>query len=147
VLELRSIVPENYDSALALAVKPGQERFVAPIVKSLADAFVYREARFRLAFHNGLAVGYILVFPFDEGNRRMVNIVRLMIDARYQGEGLGRELLSATLDWICTFSPKVDRVRISTIPENEIALRLYRSAGFEEAGIENGEVALYRDLP
>jgi diamine N-acetyltransferase len=146
VLELLPIVPENYDSALALAVKVGQERFVAPIVKSLADAFVYREARFRLAFHNGVAVGYVLVFPFDEGNWRIVNIVRLMIDARYQGEGLGRELLSATLDWICTLSPKVDRVRISTIPENEIALRLYRSAGFEEAGIENGEVALYRDL-
>ena len=37
-------------------------------------------------------------------------------------------------------------VRISTLPDNEAALKLYRESGFEERGVEAGEVALYKTL-
>ena len=76
----------------------------------------------------------------------MVNIVRLMLDARFQGRGLGRELLNETLDWISSLAPPVACIRISTLHDNEVALTLYKSGGFQEQGIEEGEIALYREV-
>ena len=66
-----------------------------------------------------------------------------MIDQHHQGQGLGRELLETGLRWIYTLFADLDAIRISTLPENLAALSLYRSAGFEEQAIEDGEVALY----
>ena len=144
MIDLRPITPDNHIEARKIAVHPQQERFVASIDKSLADAYVWKDAMVRIAFENDQPVGYIVVFPFDDGGQRIVNIVRIMIDARFQGRGLGRELLDRTLDWIGTLTPNVDLIRISTLPDNEIALGLYGRAGFTERGIEDGEVALYR---
>lgn len=143
-LSLEPITPENQRSVRDLSVREDQRKYVATVEQSLADAYVWKESSFRAAYSNGSPVGYILVFPFTESDQRIVNIVRLMIDARHQGSGLGRALLRATLEWIESFNPVVDKVRISSVPENHVALSLYRSEGFEEAGIESGEVALYR---
>ncbi len=144
MIELHPITPENHAAARKLAVAPEQRNFVATIDKSLADAYVYKDALFRIAFHNDQPVGYVLVFPFDKGEKRVVNIVRLMIDAQFQGQGLGRALLNKTLAWIDSLTPTPDEVRISTLPANVRALTLYRSAGFEGSALEDGEVALYR---
>ena len=146
MIELRPITPDNHIEARKIAVRPEQERFVASIDKSLADAYVWKDAMLRIAFEDDQPVGYVTVFPFDDDGQRVVNIVRLMVDARFQGKGLGRELLARTVDWIGTFAPSVDLVRISTLPDNEVALGLYKNTGFTERGIEDGEVALYRPL-
>jgi diamine N-acetyltransferase len=116
------------------------------IDKSLADAYVYTDSIFRLAISDGTPVGYVLIYPFDRDGKRIVNIVRLMIDARFQGKGLGRSLLTKTLAFVGLLSPDVETVRISTLPENENALNLYRSEGFVDRGIEDGEIALYREV-
>ena len=86
---LRPVTPENYDSVLDLRVSPEQERFVAPVTKSLADAFVYESAQVRIGYEEETPVGFVLVFPFDRANQPVVNIVRLLIDQRYQQRGLG----------------------------------------------------------
>ncbi len=143
MIGLLPITPENHLAARKLSVRPNQERLVASIDKSLADAFVWKDSIFRVAFEEGVPVGFILVFPFEDNDKRIVNIVRLMIDGRFQGQGLGRQLLNKTLDWISSFDPEVDLVRISTLPDNNVALSLYKSGGFVERGIESGEVALY----
>ena len=146
MIDLRPITPDNHIEARRIAVRPEQERLVASIDKSLADAYVWKDALVRIAFEGDRPVGYVTVFPFDDDGQRVVNIVRLMIDARFQGKGLGRQLLERTVHWIGTFTPNVDLVRISTLPDNQVALRLYKSTGFTERGIEDGEVALYRPL-
>ena len=145
-LALVPISPENYQLALSLSVRPDQEDLVAPVQKSLADAYVYPDARFRLAFLDDIPVGYVLLFPFDSDRGRTVNVVRLMIDQHFQAQGLGRKLLGACLDWIRTFEPAVDVVRISTLPRNHLALALYESTGFVRSRMEDGEIALYLDL-
>jgi diamine N-acetyltransferase len=101
---------------------------------------------FRLAFAEDALVGYLLVYPYDSDQGRMVNIARLMIDHRFQGRGFGRQLLETALKWIATFEPAVDIVRISTLPGNIPALSLYESADFTRKGMENGEVALYLEV-
>lgn len=147
VITLTPITPENYKLALALSVRPDQDNLIATVQQSLADAYVYKEAEFRLAFSGDQLVGYLLIFPYQSGEQQCMNIVRLMIDHRYQGQGLGRSLLEAALQWIQTLSPAVDRVRISTLPNNETAIALYKRVGFVEKGIEENEITFYLDMP
>ena len=64
----------------------------------------------------GVPVGFVLVFPYDQDDTRCANIVRLMVDARYQGNGYGRELLEKTVGWIGSFTPSVAIVRIPGRP-------------------------------
>lgn len=146
LIQLRPITPENHAEIRKLSVRDDQRQFVASVEKSLADAYVYPDATFRAAFEGETAVGCVLVFPFDDEGQRIVNIVRLLIDARFQGRGFGRETLKETLAWIRSFAPPVELIRISTLAENEIALKLYQNLGFQERGVESGEIALYRPL-
>ena len=129
-----------------LSVRKDQTGFVATVQKSLADAYVYKESIFRIAYHGEDAVGYLLLFPYVEAELQHVNIVRLMIDQRYQGQGLGKRLLDEAFELIGTLTQQVQIVRISTLPDNETALALYKRAGFVERGIEDGEIALYLSL-
>lgn len=143
-LELAPISSATYAAANALVVKPEQAGFVAPIGKTLADADTYPECLFRLAIVAGQPVGYLLLRPAHVDDYRVVSILRLMIDGRYQGRGFGRQLLASALAWIDTFVPPVDLVRISAVPRNQRALLMYERAGFQRMGIEDGEIALYK---
>lgn len=143
-IELHKISPENHEEVRALAVRPDQVHLVASVDKSLADAYVWQAAEFRAVYRDGEPVGYVVIFPFEKDGRPTVNIARLMVDARFQGEGVGRETLSETLRWVDSFTPRPEQIRISTLPENVIALGLYKGMGFVAEGIEEGEVALYR---
>lgn len=145
MIKLRDVTPENHLLIRSLSVHPNQTRFVASVDKSLADAFVWKDALVRAGYHEGEAFGFVMIFPYQQDQIASVNIVRLMVDANHQGQGLGRKLLSETLNWIA--STAAQRVRISTLPENHIALSLYKDFGFVESGIEEGEVAMYLNMP
>ncbi len=144
-MQIVEITPDNYKQARALSVSAEQIDFVAPVEASLADAFVYKGAQFRLAQHDEQIIGYTLVYPFEGDGQQIVNIIRLMIDQQWQGQGFGRKLLQAVLTWVLTFDPAPDLIRISVVPENTIALTLYKSVGFVEHGMEHGELVLQLD--
>ena len=145
-MELVIITPKNYEQASKLSVYPEQEKLIASIQKSLADSFVHKGALFKLAVHKKCVIGYVMIFPYKKSNKNLVNIVRIMIDKNYQGKGLGKELLNKTIMWIKRMEPKVSTIRISTKIENTLAIGLYESEGFVQKGIEDGEIALYKDL-
>lgn len=146
MIELKPITPKNYERAKALRVSSEQSRFVAPVINSLADAYVYKDALFRLAYLGDSPIGYVLVYPYEEKKRPLANIVRIMIDSDHQGKGLGKELLQLTLDWIASFEPPPKRVRISTLPDNDNAIKLYKKMGFKVSGEEAGETVLWMDI-
>jgi diamine N-acetyltransferase len=141
LITLRDITPDNHLDVRSLEVQPHQQDFVATVEKSLADAFVWKDALARAGYENDKPVGFVLIFPFDRDDQRIVNIVRLLVGGEFQGRGIGKELLRETLKWIDTLCP--DTVRISTVPENEVALSLYKQMGFVESGMEDGEIVLY----
>lgn len=144
-MEFIEITPENYDEAKRLNVRPEQRKYVASIKDTLADAFVYKESQFRLVKKDGIILGYILIYPYEIKGKICVNIVRMAIDKNYQGKGLGRLLLRNIVQWIKDYYDDVSKIRISTMPENKLALKLYMSEGFEKTGIEENEIALYMD--
>ncbi|MBC3989068.1 GNAT family N-acetyltransferase [Streptomyces sp. AC563] len=91
---LREITPDNIEAALGLRVRPDQERLVAPVVKSLAEAYVHPGIAWpRLICAGDEAVGFLMGF-FDvdwtgDGTDLRSGLWRLNIAAGQQGRGYG----------------------------------------------------------
>ena len=126
---------------------PEQSDFVAPNVVGIAETHIYPDAEPRAVYAGDDPVGFVLFHPVDKDKPAEGHcIVRLMIDHRFQGRGLGRQALEAAVDWIVR-EHRADRVRLSVVPSNEKARGLYRSAGFVETGeLDDGELVMVRSL-
>ncbi|MEU1696711.1 GNAT family N-acetyltransferase [Streptomyces hirsutus] len=93
---LEEITPKNLDAALGIRVRPGQEFAVAPVVKSLAEAYVHSGSAWpRLIVDGDRAVGFLMAFldidwHEDGGSVIRSGLWRLNIAAEEQGKGYGR---------------------------------------------------------
>ncbi len=57
----------------------------------------------------------------------------MWVEPEYRGKGLGARLLDAVLEWADEVHP-MSEVRLSVVPTQEIAARLYQSRGFAATG-------------
>ncbi|WP_434599755.1 GNAT family N-acetyltransferase [Streptomyces sp. A5-4] len=94
-LRLEKITADNFDTAIALRVRPDQEDLVAPVVKSLAEAYVNPGVAWpRLILDSDRPVGFLMAF-FDidwtgDATDLRSGLWRLNIAAGGQGRGYGR---------------------------------------------------------
>jgi diamine N-acetyltransferase len=94
-LRLEQITPRTIDAAIGIRVRPDQEHAVAPVVKSLAEAYVHPEVAWpRLIVDGERPVGFLMAF-FDidwneDGTLIRSGLWRLNIAAGDQGRGYGR---------------------------------------------------------
>ncbi|MFH8661121.1 GNAT family N-acetyltransferase [Streptomyces afghaniensis] len=92
---LEEITAGNLDAALGIRVRPDQEHAVAPVVKSLAEAYVHPGVAWpRLIVDGDRPVGFLMAF-FDidwheDGSVLRSGLWRLNIAAGEQGRGYGR---------------------------------------------------------
>lgn len=144
-MELRAITEQNYQKILDLSTGAGQEEFVARNVRSLAQAWVFRDRARPYALYEGEEpVGFIMLDWRPE--KKWVEIWRLMIDHRFQGKGYGRAAVRKALEFLRE-SGLFDKVQINYVEENQGAKHLYRSMGFQETGaMEGNEVVMEMDL-
>ena len=135
--ELRPITEDNFIDAFNLKLAPGQEKFVSHPIRSLAQAYVYRDQCQPFGiYHDGKMVGYVMViYDYDIPE---YDIWHMMIDGAAQGNGYGGDALDRVLDYIKTkpFGDS-DRVALTCNKENPKALGLYKSRGFQETGSED----------
>mgnify|MGYP003371916261 FL=1 len=101
MITLRAITEENFIDAFNLKLAPGQERFVSHPVRSLAQAYVYREQCQPFGIYEGdTMVGYVMViYDYDIPE---YDIWHMMIDESYQRRGYGSAALDLVLDYIKT---------------------------------------------
>ncbi|MFF5548839.1 GNAT family N-acetyltransferase [Streptomyces olivaceoviridis] len=98
---LEEVTPGNFDTAVALRVRPDQEHAVAPVVRSLAEAYVHPRgvAWPRLIVDDGRVVGFLMAFFgidwHGDGSVRRCGLWRLNIAAGEQGRGYGRFAVDA----------------------------------------------------
>jgi diamine N-acetyltransferase len=156
MISLRPVDASNYRECIELTVAPEQQRFVASNLQSLAEAYVWREAAEPFAvYSDDELVGFALLFPFagdvdddsipEPGTERGMVLVRLMVDARFQGRGYGRDAVEAIVENVRDRG--LGTIRLSVVSENEQALEFYRRNGFAETGaIHGGEIVLERAL-
>ncbi len=135
--ELKAITEENFLDAFALELAPGQERFVSHPIRSLAQAYVYREQCQPFGIYaDGKMVGYVMViYDYDVPE---YDVWHMMIDRSMQGRGLGGAALDRVIDYIKT-KPfgSTGRVALTCNKENPVARKLYESRGFTATGVED----------
>ena len=137
MVELKAITEDNFIDAFNLRLAPGQEKFVSHPIRSLAQAYVYRDqCRPFGIYEDGKMVGYVMViYDYDIPG---YNIWHRMIDESMQGRGFGGEALDRVIEYIRTkpFGDS-DRVALTCGKTNTIARKMYESKGFSATGYED----------
>lgn len=134
MVELKPITQENFVDAFSLKLAPDQEEWVSHPMRSLAQAYVYREQCQPFGIYaDGRMVGYVMVIYDYEIPE--YDIWHMAIDKAEQGRGYGSEALDRILEFIRTkpFGDS-DRVALTCHGDNQVALRLYAKKGFEATG-------------
>ena len=147
MISLRKITEDNFIDSFNLKLAPGQEKFVSHPIRSLAQAYVYREQCQPFGIYEGeTMVGYVMViYDYDIPE---YDIWHMMIDESQQGKGYGSAALDRVLEYIRTrpFGSS-GRVTLTCNRDNAHAMRLYRSKGFAETGAEDeDEIELSLEL-
>jgi len=91
---------------------------------------------------DGEVVGFVMTFPFQERGERRLNLVRLIIDRRYQRRGLGRAVVERVL--ADAEQEGIVTVTLSVQPDNAPAIALYRATGFAQNGMDGTELRFER---
>ena len=134
MIKLKPITEDNFIDAFNLKPAAGQEKFVSHPVRSLAQAYVYREQCQPFGIYSDdTMVGYVMViYDYDIPE---YDIWHMMIDESKQGNGYGSAAMDSVLDYIRTkpFGTS-DRVALTCNKDNANAINMYKSKGFAETG-------------
>ena len=135
---LRDITGDNYFQVLDLKISPEQEaaKFVAPVVRSLADAWYYREEGItypKAIYAKEDLVGFIM-YDLDPESQQ-VFIWRFLIDQRYQGKGYGRQTIETVLA-MAKEQAQMTKVVADYVDGNEPMKKILLDLGFEETGFD-----------
>ena len=144
MLHLCDVDKDNFQECITLDVNEEQRSFVAPNIRSLAQAYVFRDvAKVFALYEEGTMVGFAMLHV--DHTEKEYWLWRFMIDRRFQHMGYGREALGKIIGYFNSIGAKT--VKLSFEPENHIAEKLYSSCGFYRNGKENdGEIVMQLDL-
>ncbi|HEM5269422.1 TPA: GNAT family N-acetyltransferase [Streptococcus suis] len=142
MIRLELVNKDNFDQVLDLEVAPKDQRRVASVEYSLAQAWLYRDSEvlFPYAVKSGqLTVGFLLL-----SNQPMENsyyIWRLLIDKKYQNRGHGKEVIRQILvlakeDTLC------QKVTMNYVIGNHKMRYILEKLGFQSVGLEGQEMKM-----
>lgn len=141
-LSLVEITDDNFDAAIKVKVREEQNRFVAPVLYSLAQAYTNRDTAWpRLLMDGDEAVGFIMLQfdPEEEDADFRAEIWRLNIGDKHQGKGYGRFAVEGALHE--ARSRGLSRVTVSWVPGEGSPEGFYLGLGFTKTGrVDDGEV-------
>jgi len=152
VVTLREVTDQNRAAVLALRVAPEQERFVGTVAWALRDAEEIPEGKpwYRSIYADERPVGFVMLsWNVTPDPPRIIGpwfLWKLLIDARHQRRGFGRETVLLVAD-IVRANGAAELVT-SCVPGDDGPEAFYRGIGFGPTGEldENGEIILALDL-
>ena len=127
MVELRKITEDNFIDAFNLKLAPGQEKYVSHPIRSLAQAYVYREQCQPFGIYaEEKMIGYVMViYDYDVPE---YDIWHMMIDESAQGQGYGNDALDRVIDYI-RMKPFGDTDRVLSGRLNgALFIRLFQAA-------------------
>ncbi|MBR6135649.1 MAG: GNAT family N-acetyltransferase [Clostridia bacterium] len=148
MIRFEEITNKNIWKVCMLEPFEEQKDFVAENIQSLAEAYATRNEgnnALPLAVYNDVdLIGFVMIGKGTVGNEDESDLIkdnyslwRLMIDIKYQAQGLGKQTIDAVMALIRTFPfGEAKKVWLSYEPENIRARAIYRKYGF----VENGNV-------
>ena len=138
-VRLIQINEDNFIDAFNLKLEEEQELFVSHPIRSLAQAYVYYKQCTPFGIYDGdKIVGYVMViYDYDIPE---YDIWHMMIDKSEQGKGYGKIALQKVIDYIRE-KPfgNSDRIALPCNKRTQVALTIYKEAGFEPTGNSDGD--------
>ena len=139
MVKLKAITEENFIDAFNLELAEGQERFVSHPIRSLAQAYVYREQCQPFGIYSDdEMVGYVMViYDYDVPE---YDVWHMMIDKSMQGRGYGGAALDLVIEYIKTKPFGLSgRIALTCNKDNTAAKKLYEIKGFVATGVEDDD--------
>ena len=145
-ITIRPVDHSNWKDVIILKVKENQEKYIASNVSSIAQSKIF-EDHFNLAINcKEQVIGYILYFHTLDRNNRIpahlkkddgsyTEIVRFMIDEKYQRKGIGSKALKLLFGYLL-HNHGSTTIWTSYIKENTISGKFFKEGGFQETDIE-----------
>jgi diamine N-acetyltransferase len=98
-VEIRKITPENVGDACRITLRPGQDRYVAPVSYSLAQAYADPEVAWPRLVCEGDEVVAFVMGGFKDGDPLLHSTIwRLNVAGDAQGRGYGRFAVRAVAE-------------------------------------------------
>ncbi len=144
-VSFREVTKETLREILLLKVSPAQENFVAPNEISIAEAhFSPDVAWFRAIYAGETPVGFVMLE--DDESKPRYYLWRFMIDARFQGTGIGRWALELLFEHVRA-RPGAKTLWTSVVPGEGSPGPFYEKLGFVYTGEKDeGELVMRREL-
>ena len=141
IVTLQEVTQENLDEILNLKVTCQQVKFVASNAVSIAQAYFYPNAWFRAIYADKQPIGFVMLEQ-DRINSSYF-LWRLMIDARFQRQGFGKQAVNLVLEYAKKL-PQAKVLLTSCGGGNGSPKKFYEKIGFVDTGNldEDGEVIM-----
>jgi diamine N-acetyltransferase len=140
-VHLEPVTPDNVRAVCDLRVAPEQAAFVTPNAVSLAEAYVHEVAWCRAVYADDELVGFVMLHDTEDDPGYM--LWRLMVDARFQGRGLGRQVVHLVMDYVRT-RPGAKELKVGAHRGEGAPGPFYELLGFVATGeVIDGEEDVY----
>jgi diamine N-acetyltransferase len=146
---LREITADTVRAVIQLSVAESQKGFVAPNAVSLAQALFAPEAWYRAIYVGDEPAGFVMLedqsLRAPPPERPQVGIWRFMVDARFQGRGIGKAAILQVIEHV-RGKGLFDKLELSYVPGPGCPEPFYRSLGFKPNGKMDG-IEVVMELP
>ena len=139
LLKIQPVDSSNWRQIISLQVEDNQQRFIEKNEISLLEAVFDTKHDWTCygLFENETPVGFVMIGAENKDDR-YIWLDRFMIDAKFQGKGLGTTFLIRIIDFIANHY-EVDEVVLSITKENAFAKAFYVRHGFNNTGLVDEE--------
>ncbi|HGF1449212.1 TPA: GNAT family N-acetyltransferase [Streptococcus suis] len=147
MIVLKPVDEGSYQAVLDLTVAEADKGFVAPNVRSLADAWLFRENGdvFPFAIWAGEQVVGFALIDIDEDIQQYM-LWRFMIGQEFQGKGYGQAALEVVIDQ-ARAHPVCNHLIVSYVKGNQKMARLLEKNGFVFDSEEERELVFRLETP
>lgn len=142
MIRLELVNKDNFDQVLDLEVAPKDQRRVASVEYSLAQAWLYRDSEdlFPYAVKSGqLTVGFLLLSYQHMENSYY--IWRLLIDQKYQNQRFGKEVIRQVLQR-ARDDQQCHKVTVNYVIGNHKMRYILEKFGFQPVGLDSQEMKM-----
>ena len=142
MVRLELVNKDNFDQVLDLEVAPKDQRRVASVEYSLAQAWLYRDSEdlFPYAVKSGqLTVGFLLLSYQPMENSYY--IWRLLIDQKYQNQSFGKEVIRQVLQR-ARDDQQCHKVTVNYVIGNHKMRYILEKFGFQPVGLDGQEMKM-----
>ncbi|HFI0055251.1 TPA: GNAT family N-acetyltransferase [Streptococcus suis] len=141
MIGLELVNKENFDAVLQVGLAEADERKVASVEYSLAQAWLYREEGHLLPYavkSGQKVVGFVLLAIQED---KSYYVWRLLIDSHYQNRGYGKEVIRQVIG-LARENPSCHTVTMNYVIGNHKMRYILEKLGFQSVGMVGQEIKM-----